>query len=86
MKASRTWFLGPALFLTLSVILSNHAQTDESRSQAFVDWAKRHAIPLKTVEAGHGFEDMDPLRGWLSHTVRGALGQSIAIQPLLDIG
>jgi erythromycin esterase-like protein len=28
---------------------------------AFVDWARQNAIPLKTVEAGHGFEDMAPL-------------------------
>ncbi|MDE3246513.1 MAG: erythromycin esterase family protein, partial [Acidobacteriota bacterium] len=25
------------------------------------DWIRSHAIPLKTVEAGHGFEDMRPL-------------------------
>ncbi len=29
--------------------------------QAFIDWARQNAIPLKTVEAGHGFDDMAPL-------------------------
>jgi len=30
-------------------------------SQAFVAWAKAHAIPLKTVEAGNGFSDLQKL-------------------------
>ncbi len=27
-----------------------------------LDWLRTHAIPLKTVEAGHGFDDMQPLK------------------------
>jgi erythromycin esterase-like protein len=54
----------------------HHAQTNEGRSQAFVDWAKRHAIPLKTVEAGHGFEDMEPLRGVVDSARIVALGEA----------
>lgn len=27
-----------------------------------VEWARQHAIPLETVEAGHGFRDMQPLK------------------------
>ncbi|MGA7315309.1 MAG: erythromycin esterase family protein [Silvibacterium sp.] len=37
------------------------AQVSEPGEQAFVDWARQNAIPLKTVEAGHGFEDMAPV-------------------------
>jgi hypothetical protein len=41
------------------------AQVSEPGEQAFVDWARQNAIPLKTVEAGHGFEDMAPVgRSW----------------------
>ncbi len=31
-------------------------------AQSPTAWAKAHAIPLKTVEAGHGFDDMQPLK------------------------
>jgi erythromycin esterase len=37
------------------------AQVPEPGEEAFVDWARQNAIPLKTVEAGHGFEDMAPV-------------------------
>ncbi len=37
------------------------AQVPEPGEQAFVDWARQNAIPLKTVEAGYGFEGMAPV-------------------------
>lgn len=40
--------------------------SDRARCQAFVDSARTHAIRLATVEAGHGFDDMqrlDPVVG-----------------------
>jgi erythromycin esterase len=33
-----------------------------SAPQYVVDWIQKKAIPLKTVQAGNGFEDMQPLR------------------------
>jgi erythromycin esterase-like protein len=38
-----------------------HLIVSQPGEQAFVDWARRNAIPLKTVEAWHGFDDMAPL-------------------------
>src|SRR5579863_488234 len=32
-----------------------------SEEQAAVQWMRQNAIPLKTVEAGHGFDDLQPL-------------------------
>ena len=31
-------------------------------SEPFVAWAKKHAVPIKTVEAGQGFDDLQPLK------------------------
>lgn len=40
---------------------SDGAGSAIASSQAFVDWARAHAIALKTVEAGNGFDDMQRL-------------------------
>ncbi len=44
--------------------------------QPFVDWTKKHAIPLKTVEAKHGFEDMQPLKTVVGNARIVALGEA----------
>ena len=33
-----------------------------AQSQPPTDWIREHAIRLTTVEAGHGFADMQPLK------------------------
>jgi erythromycin esterase len=30
-----------------------------------VAWMKQHAVPLTTVEPGHGFDDLEPLKAWI---------------------
>jgi hypothetical protein len=40
------------------------------------NWVKEHAIPLKTVEAGHGFEDMEPLKTVIGNARIVALGEA----------
>jgi erythromycin esterase len=35
---------------------------DPAEVQAVTQWLKAHAIPLKSVEAGHGFDDLKPLK------------------------
>nr|AYM52670.1 succinoglycan biosynthesis protein [Aggregicoccus edonensis] len=39
-------------------------------------WLAKAAVPLKTVEAGHGFEDLRPLAPWLSRARVVALGEA----------
>lgn len=44
--------------------------------QAVVGWLKASAIPLKTVEAGHGFEDLQPLKRVFKDVRFVALGEA----------
>src|SRR4051794_4032483 len=46
------WMLANALLLPCAL----HAQTEVT------SWIRANAVPLKTVEARHGFDDMQPLR------------------------
>lgn len=43
-------------------------------SQAQVEWIRANAVPLKTVEAGHGFDDMMPLKSIVGNARVVALG------------
>jgi erythromycin esterase-like protein len=45
-------------FLLLTAALAPASTGDE---QASLQWLRMHAIPIQTVEAGHGFADMQPL-------------------------
>jgi erythromycin esterase len=47
--------------LILSLAVGTVACRKASQSEQ-LDWIKAHAIPLKTCEAGHGFEDLEPLK------------------------
>ena len=50
------WFA--LTFLLLTTALAPASTSDE---QATLQWLRQHAIPIQTVEAGHGFADMQPL-------------------------
>src|SRR5678809_272309 len=52
-RMRRSWILfANALLLPCTL----HAQADVT------SWIRTNAVPLKTVEARHGFDDMEPLR------------------------
>ncbi len=46
----------------LTLVLIASARGGESTPPAAIEWIRQHAIPLKTVEAGNGFQDMMPLK------------------------
>lgn len=50
-----------ALVLALTVLGAHSFSADTTKPSAQVAWIRANAIPLKTVEAGHGFDDMMPL-------------------------
>jgi erythromycin esterase-like protein len=54
---SGPWHRAIDNLLLLAVIASSRAA-----AQPQVDWMRKNAIPLKTVEAGNGFDDMQPLK------------------------
>jgi erythromycin esterase len=47
--------------LSASSYASRVAET-KRKQQAVIAWLKSHAIPLKTVEPGNGFQDLQPLK------------------------
>jgi len=40
------------------------------------DWIRKHAIPLRTVEANHGFDDLPPLASVVGDARIVALGEA----------
>lgn len=57
---NRVCSLGVGLILTLAATAGLSSDTAKPAPQ--VEWIRANAIPLKTVEAGHGFDDMMPLK------------------------
>jgi erythromycin esterase len=61
--AHRRWAV---LFLLLGCRVQLAAQTPSAAatdtSQAFIGWIRQHAIPLRYVDAGHGFADLNALK------------------------
>lgn len=49
-----------------------HAQQATS---AQIEWIRKNAIPFETVEAGHDFEDLQPLKGLIGDARIVALGE-----------
>ena len=50
--------------------------SDTAKPAAQVEWIRTNAIPLKTVEAGHGFDDMMPLKRVVGDARVVALGEA----------
>ena len=64
----------PFVTLCLLLALATAAHTvDDRRSE---DWVRSHAIRLQSVEAGHGFDDMQPLVGVVGDAKIVALGEA----------
>src|SRR5262245_50963020 len=79
------WLLCCISVVPLLLVLTASAQTalaaarpsgTATTDQPFVDWTRKHAIPLKTVEAKHGFEDMEPLKKVVGDARIVALGEA----------
>jgi erythromycin esterase len=49
---------------------------DAALRQAAIAWMKQSVLPLQTVEAGHGFADLQPLKKVLQDTQVVALGEA----------
>ena len=53
---------GVAVGLLLVMVFWKPREASSVPPDAFIAWAKQHAIPIKTAEAGHGFDDLQPLK------------------------
>src|ERR1700760_4219569 len=47
-----------------------------AQDRSVVDWLRTNAIPLATVEAGHGFADLEPLKTLIGNARIVALGEA----------
>lgn len=52
------------------------AAPDPAKTAAVIDYLARHAIPVKTVEAGSGFEDLQPAAAFLKDARIVGLGEA----------
>lgn len=68
MRARRTLIA----FLALLAVSTLHAQVVDP----ITDWIRSHAVPLKTPEAGNGFDDMRPLRALIGQARIVSLGEA----------
>ena len=62
--------------LTLGVIGAHSFSADTAKPSAQLVWIRANAIPLETVEAGHGFDDMMPLERVVGDARVVALGEA----------
>jgi erythromycin esterase-like protein len=63
--------------LTLLLALATTARADDDgAAAAVVQWIKSTAIPLKTAEAGNGFDDMRPIKSLVGGARIVSLGES----------
>ena len=51
--------------------------TTQNASEAFVVWAREHALPIATSEPGRGFEDLQPLQEIIGNARIVGLGESV---------
>ena len=64
-----------ALCLVTVVVLSTVACGRARREAEVVEWMRNNAIPLATVEAEHGFDDLQPLKALIGGARIVALGE-----------
>lgn len=65
------------LLLILYPISKPHGQvSDSAKHTAQVEWIRANAVPLATVEAGHGFDDMMPIKRIVGDARVVALGEA----------
>jgi erythromycin esterase-like protein len=50
-----------ALLSALCIFVLSTRAVAQADDQAAINWLRRNAIPIQTVEAGHGFADLQPL-------------------------
>lgn len=58
--------------LALLTVATLHAQ----QADPIIDWIRSHAVPLKTPEAGNGFDDMRPLQALIGEARIVSLGEA----------
>ncbi len=59
------------------VALMAQPAASQEAADAFVAWAREHAIPIATIEPGRGFEDLQPLKDLVGSARVVGLGESV---------
>jgi erythromycin esterase-like protein len=62
--------------LLAALTLFTASMLQAQQAEAPVDWIRSHAVPLKTPEAGHGFDDLQPLKALIGSARIVSLGEA----------
>ncbi len=65
----------PRILVVTLLLLAGLPPVDAT-DDSVVEWIRAHAVPLKTVEAGHGFSDMGPLKSIVGDARIVSLGEA----------
>ena len=80
LRVSRPMTLVAGVLLIVSSVRGDQQSLDQKEQQAQVDdvkkWLQANAIPLKGVEAGRGFEDLQPLKKLIGSARLVSLGEA----------
>ena len=64
------------VLLTLATLYAQQIQAPSQQADPIVEWIRSHAIPLKTPEAGNGFDDLRPLQKLIGEARIVSLGEA----------
>ncbi len=70
------FFSNPAFVLAQQVSVATRTQFKLAQAQAVREWLASRAIPLKSVQAGAGFDDLKPLKSVLKNVRIVGLGEA----------
>jgi len=70
------FFFNPTFALAQQPATANRAQFNPAQTQVVQEWLAHHAIPLKSVQAGTGFDDLKPLKSVFKNVRIVGLGEA----------
>lgn len=69
--------LAAALTIIVPFVSAQEKKQSERDADAFVAWAARNAVPVKAMELGKGFRDLQPIKKIIGNARVVALGESV---------
>jgi len=69
-------FFSNSIFVPAQQLSTNRAQPNTAQTEAVRDWLASRAVPLKSVQAGTGFDDLKPLKSVLKNVRIVGLGEA----------
>ena len=70
------FFFSPTFALAQQVPTANRVQFNPAQTKVVQEWLANHSIPLKSLQAGTGFDDLKPLKSVLKNVRILGLGEA----------